>query len=324
MRLAVITAALALSLAATDAEAAGFRFIDVPAEGDQPAMHGGIWYPCAEPAQDIALGDITLRGVKDCPVSGDKLPLVVISHGYGGSFLGHHDTAEALADAGFAVAAISHPGDNARDKSGAGELQIFVDRPAHIRRLIDFMLGASPLAQRIDAERVGFFGFSRGGYTGLALIGARPDWAAARSFCAESPAHFCGQVHDRAFPSAAPAPDPRIKAAVIADPLAIFFTAQSFSAITVPVQLWGSQRGGDGVTPESVAAVNQGLPEPHAFHVVPNSAHFAFLAPCSPALAADVPQICTDAAGFDRVAFHRELDAAVVAFLKKELAKAPE
>jgi predicted dienelactone hydrolase len=321
MRLAVITAALALCLAATGAEAAGFRFIDVPAAGDQPAMHGAIWYPCAAPAQDIALGDITLRGVKDCPASGDKLPLVVISHGFGGSFLGHHDTAEALADAGFAVAAISHPGDNSRDKSRAEELQIFLDRPAQIRRLIDFMLTASPLAARLDAGRVGFFGFSRGGYTGLVLIGARPDWAAARDFCTGAPlAPFCGQLDDTALAREAPAPDPRIKAAVIADPLAIFFTAQSFAAITVPVQLWGSERGGDGVTPESVAAVNRGLPGPHQFQVVPNSAHFAFLAPCPPALAAAVPRICTDAPGFDRVAFHRELDAAAVAFLKKELA----
>ena len=43
----------------------------------------------------------------------DKLPLIVISHGQDGWFGGHHDTAEALADAGFVVAAINHPGDNA-------------------------------------------------------------------------------------------------------------------------------------------------------------------------------------------------------------------
>jgi len=321
MRLVAIIALLTVCAGATGAEAAGFRFIEVPAAEDAPAMHGAMWYPCAEPAQDIDLGRITVRGVKDCPISGDKLPLVVISHGFGGSFTGHHDTAEALADAGFAVAAISHPGDNAQDKSRAGELSIFVERPAHIRRLVDFMLGPSPLASRIDPQRVGFFGFSRGGYTGLALLGARPDWTAAAGFCAQSPAHLCGEVQGRTFPPEPPAPDPRIKAAVIADPLAIFFTAQSFAAVKVPVQLWGSERGGDGVTPESIVAVNQGLPGPHEFHVAPNSAHFAFLAPCSPAVAAAVPQICSDAPGFDRVAFHRELDAAVVAFFEAQLKK---
>lgn len=35
------------------------------------------------------------------PISGDKLPLVVVAHGRGGSFVNFHDTAETLADAGF-------------------------------------------------------------------------------------------------------------------------------------------------------------------------------------------------------------------------------
>ena len=65
---------------------------------------------------DLAVGvDYGLVGVKDCPVTGAKLPLVVFSHGTIGWFGGHHDTAAALADAGFVVAAINHPGDNAKD-----------------------------------------------------------------------------------------------------------------------------------------------------------------------------------------------------------------
>lgn len=46
---------------------------------------------------------------KGLRVNGDKLPLVVVSHGRGGDSVGLHDTAEALADAGFVVAAINHP-----------------------------------------------------------------------------------------------------------------------------------------------------------------------------------------------------------------------
>jgi predicted dienelactone hydrolase len=40
-------------------------------------------------------------------------------------------------------------------------------------------------------------------------------------------------------------------------------------------------------------------------HVVPGADHFAFLPPCSESLAAAAPQICADAAGFARAAFHR-------------------
>jgi predicted dienelactone hydrolase len=90
----------------------GFQFIEVPADAAGPALNGAMWYPCAAPPGDIGLGEITakfgftLRGAQDCPISGDKPPLVVASHGKGSHFVLHHDTAETLADAGFIVAAI--------------------------------------------------------------------------------------------------------------------------------------------------------------------------------------------------------------------------
>jgi hypothetical protein len=84
--------AIALCLAATLAQAAGFRFIAVPWDADDPALTGAIWYPCADPPGEIHLGPLTLPGVRDRPISGDMLPLVVMSHGDGGQFWGSHDT----------------------------------------------------------------------------------------------------------------------------------------------------------------------------------------------------------------------------------------
>src|SRR6202040_1122219 len=101
--------------AATLTDAAGVRFFDVPADTAGPAMAAAGWYPCAEPSQEMMVGNRTVIGTRDCPIVGDKLPLVVVSHGRAGWFAGHHDTAAALADAGFVVAAISHPGDNLSD-----------------------------------------------------------------------------------------------------------------------------------------------------------------------------------------------------------------
>ena len=68
------------------------------------------------------------------------------------------------------------------------------------------------------------------------------------------------------------------------------------------------------MVPYSVAVVNKSLPAPHEYYVVPNSAHFAFLSPCPPAAARVHPDLCTDAPGFDRIAFHNEFDADVLAF----------
>jgi predicted dienelactone hydrolase len=74
-----------------------------------------MWSPCSAAPGETDLGTVTVPGVKGCPIGGDKLPLIVMSHGRGGSFVGHHDIEETLADAGFVAAAINHPGDTASD-----------------------------------------------------------------------------------------------------------------------------------------------------------------------------------------------------------------
>jgi predicted dienelactone hydrolase len=318
MRILQPVLAIALCALAMPSFAAGFRFIDVPADAEGPAMTGAIWYPCAEPLGTMRYGPYVLPVSKDCPLSGEKHPLVVVSHGRGGTFMGHHDTAEAFADAGFIVAAINHPGDTSLDKSRATELSVYVSRPADIKRLVDYMVGSSPAAPFIDPSRIGFFGFSRGGYTGLAVIGANADWANATGYCGDSPARGCQQIRNREFPAGPIAHDPRIKAAVVADPLAVFFTAEAVAPIKVPVQLWASELGGDGVFLRDVAPLDTNLSAPHEYHVVRNAGHFAFFL-CPPALAQTAPDLCTDRSGFDRAVFHKEFNAVAVKFLQENL-----
>lgn len=308
----------ALCLSTTLAQAAGLGFIEVPADAAGPALRGAVWYPCDAPAGPIALGPaITLQGTKDCPMKVGQWPLIVISHGAGGSFVGHRDTAAALADAGFVVAAISHAGDNFQDMSAHEDLSIFVSRPMDMKRLIDFTLKRWP--ERIDADRIGFFGFSRGGYTGLVLAGANPDFRIRTPWCkVQSGIRMCVQALRNELPPQPPVHDPRIKAAVIADPLS-FFNAEGLKTVKIPILLWASQQGGDGVLPEDVEAVRRGLPSTTDFRVQPGSAHFAFLAPCSAQMAKQLPEICNDASGFDRVAFHHKLNAEVAAFFRQHL-----
>ncbi|WP_271023788.1 dienelactone hydrolase [Rhizobium sp. RCAM05973] len=304
------------------AHAAGFQFIQIPADGRLPALSGGAWYPCVRPTSEVKLGPFVMSVAKDCPVAGNKLPLVVISHGRGGTFVGHSDTAQTLADAGFVVVAINHPGDTALDKSRTDDFSVFVERPADIKRAIDFMLGPWPDSAKIDTGHIGMFGFSRGGYTALIAIGANPHFGKHLRMCEGNDSPLCDQVHKGELPDLAH--DPRIKAAVIADPLSIFFTPESFKSVKVPVQLWGSERGGDGVTPESVVDIASELPIKPEFHAVPNSQHFDFLPPCPAELAKSAPVICADGPGFDRAEFHKELNDAMLAFFRKHLAGAQQ
>src|ERR1700733_2520050 len=118
--------AVILSLTATLAHGAGLRAIDIQADAGGPALTGAVWYPCSQQPGELSLGRLTVPAVKDCPLPDGKLPLVVVSHGRTGSFAGHHDTAEALADAGFIVAAISHPGDTALDLTRTDDLSIYI------------------------------------------------------------------------------------------------------------------------------------------------------------------------------------------------------
>jgi predicted dienelactone hydrolase len=307
--------AIGFCLTATLAQAAGLRGIDIPADVDGPAIHGVVWYPCAEPPGELRVDPFILPAVEGCPLAGDHLPLIAFSHGQGASFLINHDTAETLADHGFIVAAINHPGDNGQDLSRTNELSAFLERPTDIKRLIDLMVGASPFAARIDQDRIGFFGYSRGAYAGLVLIGANPDWAGwASNNCQQRQGPICQQILGSKYPSQPLTHDPRIKAAVIVDPLAIFFSAESLAPIKAPVQLWASEQGGSGVLLHDVAAVDANLPAKHEYRVVPNADHLAFCAPFEGG-----PEPCADPPGFDRVAFHKQFNAAVLGFLQQHL-----
>jgi predicted dienelactone hydrolase len=311
--------AVALYCGALSANAAGIQLLD-----SSPDLAGAIWYPCAGEPKPFPLGDLDvkadfgLKAVKDCPVTGAKLPLIVFSHGRGGWFGQHHDTVEALADAGFVVAAINHLGDTANDSSRRDTLSVLASRPVDIVRLIDFMLHDWKDKAAIDPARVGFFGFSNGAYTGLVLIGVQPDFARVASLCSEQTG-VCAQLHNGETPSAA-VHDARIRAAIIVDPPPTLFTRDNLAAVKIPFQYWRSERGGPGVGDGSGnARVAGSLPAETDIHAVP-AGHFAFLAPCSPQLAAAVPRICTDnPADFDRAAFHRDFNASVVRFFRAHL-----
>jgi len=212
------------------------------------------------------------------------------------------------------VAAISHPGDSAQDSSHFNELSVFVERPADIKRLIDYLLPSWSYAAAIDPDRIGLFGFSRGGYTGLVLVGANPRLRPDIGMCGGQSSTICENVRQGKVESLVH--DRRVKALVIADPLSIFFTKTSFDEIRVPIQLWSSEYGGDRVTPESVADVADELPVKTDVRNVANSQHFSFLPPCPDELARIAHEICTDPSGFDRETFHKEFNAQVVDFFR--------
>lgn len=148
-------------------------------------------------AWPVMAGPVLMKVAPDAPLAGSGLPLMLISHGNGGGIAGHADLALALAAAGYVVAAPMHPGDNFSDQSGAGSPQAFSQRAHDMRRTIDHMLGRWQGGGRIDAGRIGAFGFSMGGTTVLTLAGARLDLGALGARCAAGGQFVCDVL--RAF-----------------------------------------------------------------------------------------------------------------------------
>jgi predicted dienelactone hydrolase len=321
MKIAI--AALAALFTATAAPAFSTRFqrISVPDDG-RPALEGGVWYPSDAPASPQALGLYRQTVAPDGAVTARKAPLIVISHGSGGSFENHYDTALALAEAGFVVVAVTHTGDNYRDQSGFTRPD---NRSRHIKAEIDYMLSSWPGHDIIDPSRIGVYGFSAGGFAALVAIGATPDMSRVATYCSDHPEDWACKKATEHPRDASSEPfsfvhDPRIKAAVIAAPaIGYTFTAEGLAPVTAAIQLWRGDHDEILPHPRHAQNVYDNLPTKPEYHVIPNAGHFVYLAPCPPTLESYAPMICHDAEGFDRAAFHATFNASVVAFFKARL-----
>lgn len=299
----------------------GFRVVMAP-DPQGPPIKVGIWYPTTTPAIAPARGMDDLPVAPNAPVAGERLPLVVMSHGNGGWFGGHYDTAIALAKAGFVVAALTHTGDNYEDQSRATEM---ANRPRQIHVLIDYMLKDWSDHGRLDPDRVGAFGFSSGGFTVLAAAGGELDGTRLQPHCRDYPTHYDCQLLLRAPPSPGGftgwVHDDRIKAVVSAAPaLGYAFKAESLKGLRQPVQLWRAEDDEILPDPFHASAVRRSLPNAD-YHVVAKARHFDFLTPCNDYTRKTLAFLCNSDPSFDRAAFHRDFNASVTAFFKANLAR---
>jgi predicted dienelactone hydrolase len=322
---AVIAAAFALLAAPTFAANVGFEEIKM-ANGAEAPLTGGVWYPTDAPETEQSLGDIAQEVAPLAAVAGRNLPLVVLSHGGGGGYDGHYDTALALAHAGFVVAAASRQGDTYNDQNQVLKLW---RRPAQLRRLVSYMLDEWPQHNHLDGGRVGAFGFSNGGFTVLVAAGGIPDLSKTGPYCQAHPDHDLCQALKRAgvdphlgsdVPPDAWLPDPRVKAGVIAAPAFGFaFDRAGLKSVRIPIQLWRAADDRHQPNPWYEEEVRLGLPQPPEYHVVAGAGHYDFLTPCGPHVAARSPQICGDPLSFNRAAFHEQFNTAVMRFFRANL-----
>lgn len=329
----ILFAALLLTQNAS-AFQAGWRQISIAGPSPEaPGTTVALYYPTQAPARVIPMGpfspNVALQAAPESTVKG----LIVVSHGMGGSELGHSRLAEALAEAGYLVAALRHPRDNWQDRSLLNEsaLMYFTERPRQVSRVIDALLSDPQWKDRIarDAQgpRVGAVGHSAGGYTVLALAGGEPDPSRIASHCDTDRAAdpiFCrtgriGQPTTQPSgtpPSTAPLADPRVRAVVALAPVGVVFTAQSLATIRLPVAVYGAEGDRWLVSRFHSEWIARHLPGAE-LHRVPNAWHFAFMDTPGTPIASEDGDVRADPPGFDRGAFLKQLSREIPAFFDK-------
>jgi len=315
----------AISTALTTKNPVGFEQIQIPNADGQP-FPAGVWYPTQAQSSPTLLSIILMDVARGAPISGDALPLVVISHGNSGRPASHADLALALADAGYVVVAPMHSGDNYADQSVVGSLTWLSGRTKELHATIDYMLKTWEGHDHIDPERIGAYGFSAGGFTVLTAIGAQPDLRIIANHCAESPEVVCdllSSVNSPYLNADTPTmgdaflPDLRIKAAVVAAPgLGFTLVPNGLDNVHVPIQLWSAENDINVPYATNTKLVREALGSGVEFHSVPGASHFSFLTPCS-FLAPSA--ICSDEGQFDRKVFHTDMNTSIIMFFKENM-----
>ena len=300
----------------------GWRSMTVPAAAAGPPIPLAVWYPAEAGAavRSVPMGPFGVRAAPGAPAAASVRGLIVLSHGTGGTELGHGRLAEALAARGYLVAALRHPGDNWQDQSLRTQKaeQYFDERPRQVSRVIDTMLADAAWGPRLarDARgpRVGAVGHSAGGSTVITLAGGQPAPQRIATHCREHSADdpvFCGLPRGTSVPVPQPATgtplmDARVRAVAALSPLGVVFDPESLRRVTTPVAIWVADLDRFLVPRFHAEWLAKQLPAT-TLRRVPNAWHYAFMdAPTTPIPSPD-GDLAADPPGFDRGRFLDEL-----------------
>ena len=225
------------------------------------------------------------------PVIEGPSGVVLLSHGTGGAAEDLGWLAESLNEAGFLVAAVDHHGNSYADQYLVEGFAFPWERP----RDLSFLLDHLEAAYDVDQTRIGAAGFSLGGYTVAALLGAKvePRIAAAvfseRVPVPEVPefpdlvatlrtAYSDAELETIIIAGATSHADSRISAGFLMAPaIHQLLDPTSLATISAPVEVrWGDA---DDITPPEDNAVSyvNGIPSASGQSLGQDVGHYVFL-----------------------------------------------
>jgi predicted dienelactone hydrolase len=299
-----------------------------------------IWYPAEAtgtkeetifggPPEKEVFAPVTVASGAEPSRAARKYPLIIMSHGTGGSavmmmWLGYY-----LASRGYIVAAVNHHGNTAAEQQRAPQgFLLYWERAKDLTSVLDKLLADPVFGARIDRSRIGAAGFSLGGYTVISIAGGVFSSQQYETFCHSPQRDFtCEPQHE--FPDAPRLfeelrrTDPLVQESLrhasdsyrdkrikrifaIAPALGSGFTASGLSKVKIPVRIIIGQA--DKITPLTTNAQRYAnLIKGARLTVLPGEiGHYTFLAECN-AHGKAVVDICRDAESIDRTAVHQRV-----------------
>jgi predicted dienelactone hydrolase len=152
------------------------------------------WERHTIPLTDQARGRSFLADIY-LPLTQQRRPVIIISHGLSSDRFSFAYLAKHLASYGFVVAVLEHPGSNWNHflafLNGKTNQIIspreFIDRPLDVSYLLDKLDALSKSDKtfrgRLNLQQIGVIGQSLGGYTALALAGAKLQFGQLETGC---------------------------------------------------------------------------------------------------------------------------------------------
>jgi predicted dienelactone hydrolase len=321
--------ALALSTVASGAlaEGVGLKIAQMHMPHHDAETRVAIWYPRATGGiETVYAENPVFRGVAaftDAEPEAGLHPVVLFSHGMGGTDRAQAWLASALAKRGAIVVMVNHPGSTWGDHDMARGVRHWT-RAADLSRALDVLTEDPALGPHLDLTRVMAAGFSFGGWTALSLGGATGNLDGIVATCTAliETMEACDmllsdrvgmQRQDSALWNASYA-DPRVTSVVAIDPGFVWGLEAANVADLVPGAVMiglgnvDTQMSATDFTKSGLAAL---ISDARLMHLAP-AFHFSAMPLCQPEGAAileaeqDDP-VCTDPSGTDREAVHAEI-----------------
>lgn len=305
--------------------------------GPRPVLWAA-WYPAVAggPRVDAPvfdMGDVQQGGAL---CSDGPLPAVVLSHGTGGAPESLGWLARALAAQGYVVLAPRHHGNTGGAPYRAEGFLCWWERALDLSVLLSALAAQGPFAGRLDLSRAHAVGFSLGGYSVLALAGARTSmdqyltWAQKNGAFAKGPREFpdAGDQVERLLDSSAPFRaawarqgadflDTRIRSVVALAPAPPVrgFLPQTVQSIDIPVALITGEA--DQEAPSALCAdwLMPLNPAFQRFSAGDAVGHYTFLSRPAGEVPEDAARLFTDAEGVERELVHTKVADHVIASL---------